>query len=151
MATMIALTAAIATSAQAQTVGRASFAPASMGVINVADDYGGYIASYMDRIDGIRAKRTPVAITGDCRSACTLYLGAGNVCVTRSATLRFHGPSKSGTPFPQTQFDTFSKMMARYYPEPIKNWFMTKARYRINGTYAVSGAELIRLGIPECG
>lgn len=150
VATMIALTAALATSAQAQTVSRASLSPASAGVINVANDYGGYIASYMRRIDGIRAQHTPVAITGDCRSACTLYLGAGNVCVTRSATLRFHGPSKSGTPFPDVEFDMFSRAMAKYYPEPIKSWFMSEARYRIKGTYAVSGAELIRLGVPEC-
>ncbi len=151
VATMVALTAALATSAQAQDVTRASMSPGSAEVITVANDYGGYISNYMDRIDGIRARHTPVAITGDCRSACTLYLGAGNVCVTQAAMLRFHGPSRSGEPFPKIEFEMFSQLMARYYPEPIKSWFMDTARYRINGTFALSGAELIRLGVPECG
>jgi len=119
-------------------------------VVRVRDDYGGSIAAYMARVDSVNARRQRVEITGDCRSACTLYLGALDLCVSGAAVLRFHGPSGSRQPLTERQFDEFSRRMAGYYPGPVRDWFLESARYETNGTVALSGATLIRLGVPEC-
>ncbi len=120
------------------------------GTIRISHDFGGSIAQYMRAVDGLRDGRSRVEILGDCRSACTLFLGAGNACVSRHATLRFHGPSRPGHALTPAQFEKFSRRMAGYYPEPVRSWFLATARYRRGGTFDLSGAELIAMGVPEC-
>lgn len=118
--------------------------------VRIERDYGGSIAAYMREVDALRQRHLRVEIVGECRSACTLYLGAENVCVSRSAALRFHGPSRPDAPLTPRQFDAFSVRMAQYYPEPIRSWFLETARYRLTGTYTLTGPTLIRMGVPEC-
>ena len=118
--------------------------------VQVGDDYGGSIAAYMARVDALNASHRRVEISGDCRSACTLYLGADNLCVSQTAILRFHRPSRPRQPLTDSQFDDFSRRMASYYPDPIRNWFLNSARHETRGTVALSGAVLIQLGVPEC-
>ena len=53
-------------------------------------DGGGNIAVYADMIAMIGTKE--VRIVGVCKSSCTMFLGAQNVCVGPDASLAFHGP-----------------------------------------------------------
>lgn len=118
----------------------------------VVEDRGGLVLRYMKQIDALNERKVQISIIGDCRSACTLYLGADRVCVSRDAVLRFHGPrSFNGDPLPDAQFDLMSSIMADYYPEPIEEWFMETARYMMQGTIPISGEKLIEYGVPECG
>ncbi|KQB17263.1 hypothetical protein H9N28_06240 [Rhodobacter capsulatus] len=118
--------------------------------IIVTADRGGYLGKRSDQIDRMRSMGQRVELRGTCLSACTMYLSLPNVCVAPDAVLGFHGPSKNGIPLPQRDFDYWSQVMARNYSEPLRSWFMTKARYITNGYYKVSGAELIRMGYPQC-
>lgn len=119
--------------------------------IVVRNDRGGVIGQRADAINRIRALRQRVEIRGPiCLSSCTMYLGAGDVCVDPNATLGFHGPSSYGRPLTHADFEYWSEVIADHYPTQLKNWFMTTARHRITGYYKVSGVQLIRMGIAQC-
>lgn len=118
--------------------------------LRITGDRGGDVALYMRLVQEARMRGQIVQITGRCLSACTLYLGAGNVCVTRQARLGFHGPSDGGRPLSPALFEAWSLQMATFYPEPIRSWFLRDARHLIGPVLELSGAELIRLGVPEC-
>lgn len=121
------------------------------GVIVVGNDRGGVIRHRVAEIEGIRKSGLKVAITGSvCLSSCTMYLGVAGTCVSPRTTFGFHGPSRSGRPLSQDQFEHWSRVMASFYPEPIQSWYLSKARNRIQGYYKVKGRALIRMGVPAC-
>ncbi|MEZ5779567.1 MAG: hypothetical protein R3E44_14525 [Paracoccaceae bacterium] len=119
----------------------------------ITNDTGGSVAERVRTIRKMRHEGQGVAIPrGRCLSACTLYLGLPNTCVGRRARFGFHGPSSAtpGIGLPRAEFERWSRIMAEHYPTPIRRWFLQTARHRTIGVYMVSGAELIRLGVPEC-
>lgn len=116
----------------------------------VTADRGGYLAKRSDEITHLRAAGRRVEVRGTCLSACTMYLSLPNLCVTPDAVFGFHGPSQNGTPLPQRDFDYWSMVMAANYNEPLRTWFMKKARFNTSGYYQVSGAKLIELGYKRC-
>lgn len=127
------------------------YADASAEPLIVGNDRGGYLAERVEAIDRIRALRQRVEIRGRvCHSACTMYLGAGNICLSPDTRFGFHGPSSHGTPIEKPRFEHWSRVMASYYSRPLRDWFMSKARHKIRGLHVVSGRELIRLGYPSC-
>lgn len=111
---------------------------------------GGYLARRSDRIAQMRSTGQRVEIRGTCISACTMYLSLPNVCITPGAVLGFHGPSENGRPLPPRDFEYWSQVMAANYAEPLRSWFMNTARYNTSGYYQISGAQLIRMGYPQC-
>lgn len=116
----------------------------------VRADAGGLLATRDREVDRLRASGERVELRGTCNSACTMYLGLENICIDRRASFGFHGPSSYGRPLPAAEFERWSQIMARNYREPLKTWFLDTARYEIGGQLRLSGAELIRLGYPEC-
>ena len=48
---------------------------------------GGYIPDFVKIVRQYNARGEPFRIEGTCKSACTLFLGIGNVCVTRPQNL----------------------------------------------------------------
>lgn len=121
--------------------------------IAVTGDPGGSVAERVRQIEAMRRLGQKVAVPhGRCMSACTLYLGLPGTCVGKRAQFGFHGP-RSATPgigLPRAEFERWSGIMAAHYPAPIRRWFLQTGRYRTNGAYMISGAELIRLGVPDC-
>lgn len=129
----------------------AQMRPTHIGTIRVVRaDPGGLIATREREVQRLRASGDRVELRGTCNSACTMYLGLDNICVHRRASFGFHGPSSYGKPLPKPEFDHWSQIMAQNYREPLRSWFMETARYRLDNPLRVSGAELIRLGYPEC-
>lgn len=124
--------------------------PAQMAPMRITLDRGGELPTYMRKVEQARITGQPIQITGQCMSACTLFLGTENVCVTRSARLGFHGPSNRGVPLSPVLFELWSQYMADHYPEPIRTWYLRDARHSIGPMAFVSGQELIRLGVSEC-
>lgn len=119
--------------------------------IVIGVDFGGVIDQRANVVNRIRALGQNVQIRGPiCLSSCTMYLGAGDVCVTPNVTFGFHGPSSYGRPLHPADFEYWSRVIASHYPAQLSNWFMSTARHRINGYYRVSGAQLIQLGIRQC-
>lgn len=115
-------------------------------------DLGGDLAQRLVEVERLRALGTWVRIEGTCVSACTLYLGLPNTCVSHTARLGFHGPRTRipGLPLPQPIFDQLSRQMASYYPPKIRDWFMAKARLVTQSTYQISGAEAVAMGARRC-
>ena len=108
----------------------------AQGPLVITNDQGGFVgprAAYVATLGN-----REVRIEGTCVSACTMYLAAPNVCVTRDARLGFHGPSFFGADLPPADFDYWSRVLARHYPPAIADWFMTTARYRTFGTYTLT-------------
>ncbi|WP_170566468.1 hypothetical protein [Ruegeria atlantica] len=121
------------------------------GLMVVGSDRGGYLHDRLIEIENLQKNGIQVEIRGRvCFSTCTMFLGLPGTCVDPDTTFGFHGPSRSGRRLAPADFDHFSQVMAAYYPEPLKTWFMEKGRNRINGVYRVKGIEIIRLGIPAC-
>ncbi len=121
--------------------------------ILVTNDLGGPVIERMRRVDRMRSQGVGAAIPyGRCISACTLYLGLPNTCVGRSAEFGFHGPSAAtrGLGLPLDEFQRVTAAMANYYPEPVRSWFVSTARYVTGTYYRVSGSQLIQMGFAEC-
>lgn len=124
----------------------------SSPVYRVTNDPGGPVLDRMALVEKLRASRTRVEITGGCWSSCTLFLGLADACVSRRARLGFHGPSSPihGVALAPDQFERYSRLMASYYPEPLRSWFLREGRNVTVGFTKFRGIDLIRLGIPEC-
>ena len=120
-------------------------------LIVVGNDRGGPIGARADEISRIRAYGERVEIRGRiCYSACTMYLGAGNVCVSPDTTFGFHGPSDWGREISSERFDHWSEVMSRHYNQPLRDWFMAEGRFRQSDIYQISGREIINLGYAQC-
>jgi hypothetical protein len=117
----------------------------------VGNDRGGIVGNRAAEIRRLKSAGKRVEIRGRiCLSSCTMYLGAGDVCVNPNTQFGFHGPSYYGRPLAPQYFEYWSDVIADHYPAPVREWFMTKARYKQTGYYTLLGAELIRLGVKSC-
>ena len=117
----------------------------------IGNDRGGLVGQRAQLIERLKRAGQRVEIRGSvCYSSCTMYLGAGNVCVDPRTSFGFHGPSRSGRPLPADQFDKWSRIMAQYYSPQLQQWFMTQARYSITTVTQISGRELIAMGYRTC-
>lgn len=129
----------------------ASVAPAQSGAFIVGNDRGGIIGNRAAEVQRLNNAGRRVEIRGRiCLSSCTMYLGAGDVCVSPDTRFGFHGPSYYGQPLLPQHFEFWSEVLASHYPPTIRNWFMSTARHKQSGYYTVRGTELIRHGIPSC-
>ncbi|WP_370046784.1 MULTISPECIES: hypothetical protein [Salipiger] len=117
----------------------------------VGDDGGGRLRPRLAEVRQLRASGVRVEIRGDyCLSSCTLYLGAGNVCVRSGTSFGFHGPTYLYEPIRYDRFDYWSRRMAAHYPPELRHWFLSRARFVTHGYVTLSGADLIRMGVPRC-
>ena len=117
----------------------------------IRNDPGGVIPARIADIATIRASGRKVELRGRyCLSACTLYLGLPNACVSPQTRFGFHGPSLYGRPLKQKEFERWSRLMASHYPEPLRDWFMKTARFRLTGYANLQGDDLIRMGVERC-
>ncbi|MFE3838667.1 hypothetical protein [Pseudogemmobacter sonorensis] len=118
----------------------------------VRHDLGGGVEERIRSVERLRAQGTRIRIEGICISACTLYLGLPQTCVSPSARLGFHGPSSSlpGLPLPRSEFERVSQTMASYYPAAMRRWFMSEARMITRDYYLISGHDAIALGAKSC-
>lgn len=133
--------------------GQMSEAAQPRSAMIVRNDPGGRLSDRVVEIDRIRSSGTPVRIEGGyCNSACTMYLGLPNTCVSRRASFGFHGPMSQfyGVALPPDQFEYWSQVMASYYPAQLRRWYLREARYTTVGLHKVSGRTLIRMGVREC-
>ena len=121
--------------------------------VQVGNDPGGRIVDRMVQIEIANRTKAQFQIVGDyCHSSCTMLLGADNVCVSPKTRFGFHGPHHvSKRKMSVDEFDKKSASLSSYYPRPVRNWFMAKARFAgPNELLFVSGEYLIGLGVKEC-
>jgi len=114
-------------------------------------DQGGRIASYVARIEASTASRH--VISGDCLSACTLWLAHRNTCVTPDAVLWFHGAQAgwaSGAmvnPWGAISASGNATLLRNYPPrvrEAVRPWLSTP------DFHTLTGRQLAALGVPLC-
>jgi len=124
---------------------------AQQSAIVIGNDRGGLIGARASEITDILNVGSRVEIRGSiCYSSCTMYLGAGNVCVAPDTSFGFHGPSDYGRSLSAERFEHWSQVMARHYREPLRSWFMTSARYESARFVTLTGAQLINMGYSRC-
>lgn len=129
----------------------AAAGPTTMLVKIIHNDRGGVVGARAQEIAGIQMRQQRVEIRGRvCLSTCTMFLGAGDVCVSPNTKFGFHGPSYYGRPLKPDQFEYWSQVIASYYPSRLKEWYLSEGRYRSKGYYTMSGAQLINMGVPQC-
>ena len=125
--------------------------PSGPQEIVVRNDPGGLVLPRVREIEAINRARIPVRISGqDCASSCTLYLGARDVCTEPGVLFRFHGPSANGRPLEPEYHSRIVKIMARHYPDQVRQWFLDGPSEETIGTINLSAAEIHRQGIPYC-
>ena len=117
------------------------------GCASGPNDMGGNVFDYLSGIDTADATHKQIKITGWCASACTLKLGANDVCIYRNATLYFH---ESYDPKTNLRSELGTYLMFSEYPPKIQEW-VTKHN-ALNHRYltSMSGKKAISLGIKEC-
>lgn len=109
-------------------------------------DPGGLIDERIAEIAFFRAQGLTKRITGQCYSACTLWLG-GPACVEPDVVFGFHGPHQSGRRPDDAALDMVSLIMAGYYPERIRSAFWDEWRHIGPGElHYVAAAEFIARG-----
>lgn len=130
----------------------ASIAETALAPLIIGRDLGGMLRPRYLQIAELYETGREVQITGPtCASACTLYLGLDNVCVSRQTRFGFHGPTRVGLfPVSGQRFDNVTTTMSSFYPEPVRHWFMEEARYLTHSMRYISGAFFISLGYREC-
>jgi hypothetical protein len=117
----------------------------------INSDLGGRVGVRANQIINIRSSGQQVKIVGPlCLSSCTMYLGAGDVCISPKTVFGFHGPSFYGTPLSKPGFEYWSDVISSFYPTPLRSWYMTTARHKTSGMHRVSGSELIKMGYTQC-
>ncbi len=127
--------------------------PASSKEIQVGNDPGGRIVDRMVQIEIANRTNAQFQIIGDfCHSSCTMLLGADEVCISPETIFGFHGPHRPNRKkMTADEFDRKSASLSSYYPNPVRNWFMSKARFAgPNELLFVTGEYLIGLGVQEC-
>lgn len=118
----------------------------------VYNSRGGSIDLRVQQLTQIIKNNTSVKILGDrCYSTCTMFLGAPSVCVMPNTDFRFHGPRhRNGSRLEPKLFEHYSQLMAQFYREPLKTWFLGTARYMHYSYYSLTGKQLIDLGYKQC-
>jgi len=122
------------------------------GTLHVVYDEGGIIETRAAKIEQLRRDGTRVVI-GDgviCVSACTMYLALENTCVHPGAMLGFHGAIDLA-PGSGPSADEYNRILATYYPQPIRDWFFDSGAYRYKVIWkTLKGSEAIAMGVPAC-
>lgn len=123
--------------------------PAS-AVVRIANDTGGQIGPYLDRLASLRSSGQSVVIDGPCLSACTLLLGViprERICVTSRARLGFHAAWKPDASGRKRLSPEGTKALWALYPENVRRWLTRHGGLRTQMVY-LSGSELAAMYAP---
>lgn len=129
----------------------ASFAQADWPDFDRPLDRGGSIEVYLARV--AQAGNDRHVISGDCMSACTLWLSHRNSCVTPSAVLWFHATQyrwaryTAANPWSVISYGGNEIMLAAYPPrvrEVVRDWLLSP------DFHTLTGLQLAALGVPLC-
>jgi len=111
-------------------------------------DRGGKIAHYREAIS--KASGAHV-ISGDCMSACTLWLSYKHSCVEPDAKLWFHAASHGMNGNPWRNVDpAASEDVLNSYPPRLRAFLKAQGWMERPDYNTLSGRELAALGVPLC-
>ena len=110
-------------------------------------DRGGNIFEYLTYIQNADIRNTQIRIKGWCISACTMKLGAKDVCIYPDATLFFHEAYDAKT---RIRSELGTQLMFDVYPIKIQEWVTEHKALENKTLTSLSGSSAIELGITEC-
>jgi hypothetical protein len=119
--------------------------------IRIANDPGGQIGPYLDKLEGIRASGENVVIDGPCLSACTMLLGViprDRICVTRRAQLGFHAAWNPTSDGGRVVSVAGTGVLWEVYPPHIRRWLQRRGGLSPKMKY-LAGRELAAM-YPTC-
>ncbi|TNC50772.1 hypothetical protein FHG66_07280 [Rubellimicrobium rubrum] len=109
-------------------------------------DRGGSVALRVIEIGTLEARRQEKRVSGECLSACTMYLGLSTACFEHDAVLGFHGPRLAfDLPMTGMQFEAITQTMASYYPPRIARQFLEEWRHSCS-FHRIPASRLIARG-----
>ena len=109
-------------------------------------DPGGNVSDYYYSVQAHSHAAYQTPINGVCASACTMKLGARNVCIYPDAILMFHQADAGGR-----RSDVGTLVLLASYPRAIRLWVARNDALGSARVTQLSGRQAIALGIPECG
>jgi hypothetical protein len=89
-------------------------------IINISADSGGRIGDFVSRLHKYKYANAQVAFSGNCDSACTLFLALphNQTCVNTGAVFRFHAPTAGSA---EVGLAAKHFLMANY-PGWVRSW-----------------------------
>jgi hypothetical protein len=116
----------------------------------IADDPGGQLGPYLQKLDALRSSGERVRIDGRCLSACTMVLGAiprDHICVTPRAQLGFHAAWRPEAGRQVTSPEGTELLMSNY-PQQVREWIARRGGLSPHMLY-LAGRELASM-YPTC-
>jgi hypothetical protein len=115
------------------------------GRILIQDDNGGSIEEYEKTRSKLGSDPAGVALCGNIQSAATIFVSLPNACSCEDALFNFHGATR------RFQYSTEgTAIMASYYPEPLKSWYIREASRLMFTDYAtLTARELHTMNVLE--
>ena len=109
-------------------------------------DGGGRVGDYLALVSEANLSGAKTEISGVCASACTMKLGARNVCIHSDAQLWFHAARN-----PNGAVNALGTLiMMQEYPNAIRAWAKNSGALVSTRFSTMSGAEAIALGVSNC-
>lgn len=117
----------------------------------VLEHPGGYLMGTIADVEDIKTLRLPVRIIGRyCYSACTLFLGANDVCVSPTTIFGFHMPSRAhGDQISEAELRASIRKSAAYYRPSLREWWLSEGS-RSRNLMKMTGRDLTRFGYRLC-
>ncbi len=109
-------------------------------------DRGGNILSYMGRVSAAPGQR--YVISGDCMSACTMWLGHKGTCVEADAVLYFHGAADDRFGSSGGVNPLGNALLLGMYPPRVRA--AVRPWLRSAEFHTLTGRQLASLGVPLC-
>lgn len=116
----------------------------------IADDPGGQLGPYLQKLDALRSSGERVRIDGRCLSACTMVLGAiprDHICVTPRAQFGFHSAWRPEAGHQVTSPEGTELLMSNY-PQQVREWIARRGGLSPHMMY-LAGRELASM-YPTC-
>jgi hypothetical protein len=124
----------------------------SSATVRIANDPGGEIGPYLDRLETLRKSGQNVVIDGSCLSACTMVLGViprDHLCVTSRARLGFHAAWRPDEAGRHVVSPDGTDLLMTTYPQEIRDWIARRGGLSPRLIY-LAGSELASM-YPACG
>lgn len=113
------------------------------GRVLIENDNGGLIAEYESERVKLASDPSGVVLCGEIESAATIFVSLPNACSCPGAVFRFHGATKSFRQYPKG-----TAVMASYYPEPLRSWYLRNAAHLMLSDHAtLTARQLAAMGI----
>lgn len=115
------------------------------GRILIEDDKGGFISEYEKERVKLASAPSGVVLCGEIESAATIFVSLPNACSCPDALFNFHGSTKNFRYSPEG-----TAILASYYPEPLRSWYLREASHLLFTDHAtLTARELDAMNVLE--